>query len=135
MAEIGVDISKKRTQSTFDVLKSGQLFSSVITVCDESSAERCPIFPGPGQRLHWSLSDPSTVAGNEEEKLRQVRKIRDEIRCKVEEWCEKFCPHAFAPNETEASGCVEGRLLAETRVLASSARREHSQGGAAQAMP
>jgi arsenate reductase len=98
MAEVGIDISRKKTQSTFDVFKSGQFFSYVITVCDEANAERCPIFPGPSQRLHWSFADPSTVTGSEEEKLNQVRRIRDEIRCKVEEWCENACSDAFAPN-------------------------------------
>ena len=98
MAEVGIDISRKKTQSTFDVFKSGQFFSYVITVCDETNAERCPIFPGPAQRLHWSFEDPSTVTGSEEEKLNKVRQIRDEIRCKVEEWCEEVCADAFAPN-------------------------------------
>src|SRR5262249_8916132 len=98
MAEVGIDISKKKTQSTFDAFKSGQLFTYVITVCDETSAERCPIFPGPTQRLHWSFADPSAVTGSEEEKLRKVRAIRDEIRCKIEEWCEEVCSGAFAPN-------------------------------------
>ena len=44
MREVGVDISGKNTQSVFDVFKSGQFFPYVITVCDETSAERCPIF-------------------------------------------------------------------------------------------
>ncbi len=35
MAEVGIDISQKETQSVFDVWKSGQLFAYVITVCDE----------------------------------------------------------------------------------------------------
>jgi arsenate reductase len=35
MREIGVDISGKKTQSVFDVFKSGQFFPYVITVCDE----------------------------------------------------------------------------------------------------
>jgi len=97
MAEAGIDISKKKTQSTFDVFKSGELFGYVITVCDETSAERCPIFPGPAQRLHWSFPDPSAVTGTEEEKLSQLRIVRDEIRSKVKEWCGQVCSGAFVP--------------------------------------
>lgn len=92
MAEVDVDLSRKRTQKVFDVWKSGQLFAYVITVCDEASAERCPIFPGPAIRLHWSFPDPSTRTGSREEKLRKVGEIRDAIRQKVEEWCEAVCP-------------------------------------------
>ena len=55
MAEVGIDISKKGTQKVFDVWKSGKLFAYLITVCDETSAEKCPIFPGPANRLHWSF--------------------------------------------------------------------------------
>src|SRR5205085_4369744 len=44
MGEVGIDISQKKTRAVFDVFKSGKLFASVITVCDETSAERCPIF-------------------------------------------------------------------------------------------
>ena len=91
MSEVGIDISQKTTQSTFDVFKSGQLFTYVVTVCDETNAERCPIFPGPAQRLHWTFPDPSAVTGSEAEKLSQVRVIRDEIRSKIEEWCEQVC--------------------------------------------
>jgi arsenate reductase len=91
MREAGIDISGKKTQAVFDVFKSGQLFSHVITVCDESSAEKCPIFPGPTKRLHWSFADPSQVTGTDEEKLARVREIRDEIREKIEDWCAEVC--------------------------------------------
>jgi arsenate reductase len=91
MREAGIDISGKKTHAVFDVFKSGQLFAYVITVCDETSAERCPIFPGPTRRLHWSFPDPSALTGNRAEKLQKVREIRDEIRQKVEEWCEEVC--------------------------------------------
>lgn len=97
MGEVGIDISKKKTQAVFDVFKSGKLFAYVVTVCDEASAERCPIFAGITTRLHWSFPDPSTLVGSHSEKLAEIRKIRDEIRCKVEEWCEETCPEAFAP--------------------------------------
>jgi len=91
LGEIGIDISKNKTQAVFDVFKSGKLFAYIITVCDESSAEKCPIFPGPTKRLHWSFPDPSALTGTREEKLRRVREVRDEIRQKVEEWCEEVC--------------------------------------------
>ncbi|HCP90774.1 MAG TPA: arsenate reductase ArsC [Spartobacteria bacterium] len=91
MHEIGVDISGKKTQSALDVFKSGQLFSYVITVCDESSAERCPIFPGATKRLHWSFPDPAAITGSHEERLDGVRKIRDQIRARIEMWCNQMC--------------------------------------------
>jgi len=74
MQEVGIDISKKKTQAVFDVFKSGQLFTYVITVCDETSAEKCPIFPGPAMRMHWSFPDPSALTGTHDEKLNEVRR-------------------------------------------------------------
>jgi arsenate reductase len=91
MEEVGIDISKKETRAVFDVFKSGKLFSYVITVCDETSAEKCPIFAGVTRRLHWSFPDPSTLVGSHENKLAEVRKIRDEIRHKIQAWCEEVC--------------------------------------------
>ena len=87
MREVGIDISGNKTQAVFDVWKSGQLFTYVITVCDEADAEGCPIFPGPTQRLHWPFPDPSKFTGTPEQKLRQTREVREAIRRKVEEWC------------------------------------------------
>lgn len=86
MKEIGIDISKNKTQSVFDFFKKGKLFNYVITVCDETSAERCPIFPGYAIRLHWSFEDPSAVKGSYEEKLEKTRNIRDVIKAKIEDW-------------------------------------------------
>jgi len=92
MQEVGIDLSQKKTQAVFDVWKSGQLFHYVITVCSESEAKGCPIFAGVTTRLHWPFRDPSQLTGSAEAKLKEVRKIRDEIRCKIEEWCEEVCP-------------------------------------------
>ncbi len=92
MREIGIDISQNQTQSVFDVFKSGELFAYVITVCDESSAGRCPIFAGVTKRLHWSFPDPAALSGTHEERLAGTRKIRDQICARLEMWCDETCP-------------------------------------------
>jgi arsenate reductase len=91
MREIGMDISQNQTQSVFDVFISGELFAYVITVCDESSAQRCPIFAGVTRRLHWSVPDPAALSGTREERLAGTRKIRDQIRARIEMWCDEMC--------------------------------------------
>jgi arsenate reductase len=88
MAEEGIDIAGAPTKSVFDIYKAGKLFHYVVTVCDKEAAERCPIFPGVTQRLHWSFPDPSQASGSDEEKMQQVRVVRDQIRAQIEEWAE-----------------------------------------------
>jgi len=83
LQEVGIDISQKETQEVFDLFKQGRIFQAVITVCDEASAEGCPIFPGKVKRLGWSFADPSAFTGTEEEILEQTRKVRDEIKAAV----------------------------------------------------
>ena len=84
-------IAANQTHSVFDVFKSGELFGYVITVCDGSSAERCPIFPGVTRRLHWSFPDPAALSGTRRERLASTRKIRDQIRARIEIWCDEMC--------------------------------------------
>jgi arsenate reductase len=97
MLEVGIDLSDKKTQRVFDVWKSGQMFQYVVTVCSEAEAEGCPIFPGVTTRLHWPFPDPSKLTGIEAEKLRATRKIRDEIRTKIETWCYEMRPKTSSP--------------------------------------
>ena len=86
MKEDGIDIAANETKSVFDMFKRGGLYSFVVTVCDETSAEKCPIFPGAANRLHWSFADPSSLTGAENEKLEKTREIRDEIKRQVKSW-------------------------------------------------
>jgi arsenate reductase len=93
MKEIGIDISGKETKGIFDTYKSGKSFAYVITVCDETSAEKCPIYPGMAKRLHWSFVDPSSFEGTNEEKLARTCQVRDAIKAKIEQWCEEVHPY------------------------------------------
>jgi arsenate reductase len=96
MQEIGIDISGNQTKAVVDFIKSGKIFACVITVCDEASAERCPIFPGVTTRLHWGFPDPSSFQGSHEEKLAKTREVRDAIRARIENWCAETCNPAGA---------------------------------------
>lgn len=94
MKEEGIDISHKKTQGVFDLLKRGERFKYVIAVCDGASTEKCPIFPGALERIHWSFPDPSQAQGTHEEKLKQIRTIRDAIKKQIETWCHSICSTA-----------------------------------------
>ena len=87
LLEIGIDISSAKTKSVFDLHKQGRAYQYVVTVCDESSSEKCPIFPGMvRERLHWSFRDPAGFQGSREEKLAKTREVRDEIKAEIEKF-------------------------------------------------
>jgi arsenate reductase len=67
------------------------VFAYVIAVCDETSAGKCPIFPGVTNRLHWSFPDPSALVGTQQEQLEGTRKIRDDIRRRIQTWYDEMC--------------------------------------------
>jgi arsenate reductase len=94
MRELGHDLSGNETKSVSDFIKSGRTFAYAITVCDQASAERCPIFPGATMRLHWGFPDPSSFPGTREEKLARTREVRDMIERKVAQWCDEVCAAA-----------------------------------------
>lgn len=90
MAEREIDISGNETTSVFDLYRAGELYSAVVTVCDESSEKKCPVFPGVAWREHWPFEDPSQLTGSREEKLSRLRVIRDEIEKRVREFIDQL---------------------------------------------
>jgi arsenate reductase (thioredoxin) len=83
LREDGIDIGGKATQNVFDLYKAGRSYRYVITVCSKDAAERCPIFPGGAEKLHWPFPDPSTFRGSDAEVMEQVRAVRNAIRERV----------------------------------------------------
>lgn len=86
MQEIGHDLSEAKSDSVFEFFKEGRLYDYVFTVCDETAAGQCPVFPGITKRYHWPFKDPEALSGTHEEKLAALREIRDQIREKVMDW-------------------------------------------------
>ncbi|HAR64180.1 MAG TPA: arsenate reductase ArsC [Candidatus Margulisbacteria bacterium] len=86
LKEDGIDISGKKTNDAFEFFREGRAYNYVVTVCDETSGERCPLFPGKSERLHWSFTDPSSFMGTYEEKLEKTRAVSQEIKAKIKEF-------------------------------------------------
>ena len=86
MQEKGIDLTGRPTKSVDSMIARGVSFDYIATVCDETSAERCPTFPGTATRLHWSFADPSSFQGTDEERLARTRLVRDEIHAKIKDW-------------------------------------------------
>ena len=80
MREIGIDIRDQRSKTIAPFL--GEPFSWVVTVCDQAK-ESCPVIPGAARQAHWSIDDPSEVAGTDAERLDAFRTARDTIRDRV----------------------------------------------------
>jgi arsenate reductase len=85
MREAGIDISGHRSKSVDEF--EGQDFDFVITVCDNAK-QSCPIYPAKTKRIHWSIEDPAAVQGSEAERLAAFRRIRDELRLRLQRFAE-----------------------------------------------
>jgi arsenate reductase len=84
LQEIGIDWSHARSKGLNEFL--GKIhFGYLITVCSRAE-DRCPIFPGMGQRLHWPFDDPAAVQGKYEEQLAAFRSVRNQIEVQIKAW-------------------------------------------------
>ena len=88
LREDGIDISSKKTRSVFELYKEGRQYRYVVTVCSKEAAEKCPIFPGRAEKLHWPFPDPAQFTGTDEMIMEQVRAVRDAIRERVRAFSE-----------------------------------------------
>ena len=88
MAEIGVDVDEQQSKPV-DVFAQ-QTFDYVVTLCDDSENGPCPVLLGEsGKRLHWPFEDPASAVGGDEDVLAVFRRVRDQIRTKLERFVEE----------------------------------------------
>jgi len=52
MQEVGIDISHQKSKNIYEIPLDK--INIVITLCGDA-AERCPIFPGKVERIHWEI--------------------------------------------------------------------------------
>lgn len=88
MEEIGIDISSYYSKPIDKMLL--EKMDIVITVCGDA-ADVCPLTPPHIKKFHWGLPDPANKAGREEEITMEFRKIRDEIKEKIEDLIRRVC--------------------------------------------
>ena len=81
MHDLDIDISEYMSKS-LDQFRDGA-FDLVVTVCDNAK-ESCPVFPGAKETLHWPFDDPADATGTDEEKMLVFRRVRDEIKDKIQ---------------------------------------------------
>jgi arsenate reductase (thioredoxin) len=84
MNELGLDISRNRTKSVDEFIRSRTAFDFVVTTCWEAK-QTCPYIPAPEQ-VHARFHDPQSDHGTEEERMNRMRQTRDEIV----DWIDRF---------------------------------------------
>jgi len=88
MKDVGISLSAQYSKHIREYMGKVH-FGYVITLCDEAE-KSCPaIYPGMGQRLHWSFEDPAAFVGSDDEKLAKFREVRDRIEQQIKEWLEE----------------------------------------------
>ncbi|MBN1313874.1 MAG: arsenate reductase ArsC [Anaerolineales bacterium] len=88
MQEAGISMEGQFAKPLSDYLGKVH-FGYLITVCSDAD-EKCPsVFPGLGQRLHWSYEDPAAFNGTDDEKMEKFRQVRDQIDRQIKKWLEE----------------------------------------------
>ena len=56
----------------------------IITVCDSTAGEVCPVWPGQPMTAHWGFEDPSQVKGTEEERRHVFQRVFQQITARIQ---------------------------------------------------
>lgn len=83
MAEWGIDVSHHSSDPIEDYLEAG--IDTVITLCDHAR-QVCPAFPGPVERIHWSIDDPFRGWDFNPNNLEPYRQTRYTLKAKIDQF-------------------------------------------------
>jgi arsenate reductase len=89
MQEVGIDISPIQARNVRESFR--EHFAFVVTMSDDSQ-ERSPVWPFTKNIVHWNMPDPATIDGSPEGKKAMLRRVRDEIARRVDEFALEVAP-------------------------------------------
>ena len=81
MREAGVDISGQESEVLDPALLNS--IDLLVTVCGHAD-EHCPVVPALCEKQHWPFDDPAKATGTEEAVTNAFRRVRDQIRDRIE---------------------------------------------------
>lgn len=86
MKELGYDMEGQYSKLVDEFLQKTHL-NYLVTTCQKAE-EHCPtVWPGLlNERIYWPFDDPADAEGSEEERLVVYRRVRDEIKEKLDEF-------------------------------------------------
>ena len=85
LEELGIDISTHRSKSVREFLPPrGPAPDVIVSLCDLARGW-CPALPATLSTVHWPVYDPILAEGDEAARLAVFRRVRDEIRARIED--------------------------------------------------
>ena len=88
MSEVGLPLAGQHSKSVGDFLGKTQIRHAIIVCANAESS--CPkLWPFCGSIHTWPFDDPAAARGDEEERIEVFRRVRDQIRARIEEWLQE----------------------------------------------
>lgn len=84
--EIGIDMAGQSTKTAFSLYTHGMKFNHIFCLGRKDKGEKCPVIPGHPKYIEWPVEDPDTSELPAEEKMASLRKVRDELRQRIQGW-------------------------------------------------
>jgi len=77
--------------ATFAKSKSWNYFANdnsiamdlIITVCENTASEVCPVWPGKPSAAHWGVADPAAAVGSDSKKLRCFQDCFEQMKERI----------------------------------------------------